>query len=156
MVNLSVNINKIALLRNSRGSNYPDLLQVAKDCESYGANGITVHPRPDERHIKFSDLIPLKQIITTEFNIEGYPSDYFIQEVLKVKPEQCTLVPDANNQLTSDHGWNTVEHFSFLTEVVTELKRNNIRTSLFIDGDEKMIEKAAKIALEVISINLTF
>jgi pyridoxine 5-phosphate synthase len=145
MVNLSVNINKIALLRNSRGSNYPDLLQVAKDCESYGANGITVHPRPDERHIKFSDLIPLKQIITTEFNIEGYPSDYFIQEVLKVKPEQCTLVPDANNQLTSDHGWNTVEHFSFLTEVVTELKRNNIRTSLFIDGDEKMIEKAAKI-----------
>lgn len=144
MINLSVNINKIALIRNSRGNNYPDIIQVAKDCEHFGANGITVHPRPDERHIKFSDLMPLKQTVQTELNIEGYPSDYFIDHALKVKPHQCTLVPDANHQLTSDHGWNTIEHQHFLKDIIITLKKNNIRTVLFIDADKKRIEYAAK------------
>jgi len=148
MVNLSVNINKIALIRNSRGSNYPDLIQVAKDCERFGADGITVHPRPDERHVKFSDLQPLKDIVTTEFNIEGYPSDFFVQQVLAVKPHQCTLVPDATDQLTSDHGWDTVTYFDFLKDIVATLKQNNIRTSLFIDPDKKLIENAAKLGAD--------
>lgn len=113
MTRLSVNLNKIALIRNSRGSNYPDLIEVAKDCERFGAQGITVHPRPDERHCKFSDLQPLKDICTTEFNIEGFPDDHFMQEVIKVKPHQSTLVPDNPTQITSDHGWNTINHFDF-------------------------------------------
>lgn len=148
MVNLSVNINKIALIRNSRGSNYPDLIQVAKDCERFGADGITVHPRPDERHVKFSDLLPLKAIVSTEFNIEGYPSDFFMEQVLQVKPHQCTLVPDASNQLTSDHGWDTQTNFDFLKDVVATLKQNGIRTSLFIDPDKNMIELAAKLGAD--------
>lgn len=143
MTRLSVNLNKIALIRNSRGSNYPDLLQVAADCERFGAQGITVHPRPDERHCKFSDLQPLKEVCTTEFNIEGYPNDHFMQEVLKVKPHQCTLVPDAPNQITSDHGWDTIQHSGFLNERIAELKRNNIRVSLFIDPVARLIEGAA-------------
>lgn len=144
MTRLSVNINKIALIRNSRGSNYPNLIQVAQDCERFGAQGITVHPRPDERHCKFSDLQPLKDVCTTEFNIEGYPDDHFIQEVIKVKPHQCTLVPDDPNQITSDHGWDTIKHESFLKERILELKRNNIRVSLFIDPVTSLIEGAAK------------
>lgn len=148
MVNLSVNINKIALIRNSRGSNYPDLIEVAKDCERFGANGITVHPRPDERHVKFDDLLPLKNIVTTELNIEGYPSTYFIDKILAIKPHQCTLVPDADNQLTSDHGWNTIKNFDFLKDIVQTLQSNNIRTSLFIDADVKMIEHAAKLGVD--------
>jgi pyridoxine 5-phosphate synthase len=144
MVRLSVNINKIALIRNSRGSNYPDLIKVAKDCERFGAQGITVHPRPDERHVKFSDLQLLKEIVTTEFNIEGYPDDHFIQEVIRVKPHQCTLVPDEPGQLTSDHGWDTIKRKEFLLDVISELKKNNIRVSLFIDPDEKLIEGAAQ------------
>lgn len=148
MVNLSVNINKIALIRNSRGSNFPDLLQVAKDCERFGADGITVHPRPDERHVKFADLVPLKNIVTTEFNIEGYPSEHFILQVLDVRPHQCTLVPDSIDQLTSDHGWDTIQYFDFLKDIVSTLKKNNIRTSLFIDPDKKLIENAAKLGAD--------
>jgi pyridoxine 5-phosphate synthase len=141
---LSVNLNKVALIRNSRGSNYPDLIQVAMDCERFGAQGITVHPRPDERHCKFSDLLPLKSICTTEFNIEGYPNDHFIQEVIKVKPHQCTLVPDDPDQLTSDHGWDTQKHAAFLKERIGTLKENGIRVSLFIDPVASLIEGAAE------------
>ena len=145
MTRLSVNLNKIALIRNSRGSNYPDLIQVAKDCERFGAQGITVHPRPDERHCKFSDLPLLKEACTTEFNIEGYPNRHFLEEVIKVKPHQCTLVPDDPNQITSDHGWDTIKHKSFLQEVIQELKQHDIRVSLFIDADKKLIEGAAAV-----------
>lgn len=144
MTKLSVNINKIALLRNSRGGNYPDLLQVAKDCERFGADGITVHPRPDERHVRYADLQPLKNIVTTEFNIEGYPDEKFMQKVLEVKPHQCTLVPDAPGQITSDHGWNTKQNKALLTDVIAALQKENIRVSLFIDADNDMIA-AAKI-----------
>mgnify|MGYP000952803475 FL=1 len=145
MTRLSVNLNKIALIRNSRGSNYSDLIQVAKDCERFGAQGITVHPRPDERHCKFSDLPLLKEACTTEFNIEGYPNRHFLEEVIKVKPHQCTLVPDDPNQITSDHGWDTIKHKSFLQEVIQELKQHDIRVSLFIDADKKLIEGAAAV-----------
>ncbi|HPA36893.1 MAG TPA: pyridoxine 5'-phosphate synthase, partial [Chitinophagales bacterium] len=127
MTRLSVNLNKIALIRNSRGANYPDLLKVAQDCERFGAQGITVHPRPDERHCKFSDLQPLKELCTTEFNIEGYPDEHFMQKVLAVQPHQCTLVPDAPNQLTSDHGWDTLHHFAFLQDKIARLKDAGIR-----------------------------
>ncbi len=148
MTRLSVNLNKISLIRNSRGSNYPDLIQVAKDCERFGAQGITVHPRPDERHCKFSDLPLLKEICTTEFNIEGYPSQHFIDEVIRVKPHQCTLVPDDPNQITSDHGWDTIKHQSFLNEIIQTLQAHQIRVSLFIDADAKLIEGAAKIGAD--------
>ena len=132
MTRLSVNLNKIALLRNSRGSNYPDLIQVAKDCERFGAQGITVHPRQDERHCKFADLPLLKEACTTEFNIEGFPDKHFLDAVIQVKPHQCTLVPDDPNQLTSDHGWDTIARKEFLTEIISELKKNGIRVSLFL------------------------
>lgn len=144
MTRLSVNINKIALLRNARGSNIPDLIQFTKDCERYGAQGITVHPRPDERHIRRSDVYELKKIVTTEFNIEGYPSPDFLKLVCEVKPHQCTLVPDEPGQLTSDHGWDTVKHQSLLKEVIAELKKNSIRVSLFIDPTNELIEQAKK------------
>ena len=144
LTRLSVNINKIALLRNSRGANIPDVVQFAKDCERYGAQGITVHPRQDERHITRKDVYALKQAVTTEFNIEGYPSSDFLKMVNEVKPEQCTLVPDAPGQLTSDHGWDTITHQSFLTDVITELKQNGIRVSLFIDPNNNLIESAKK------------
>ena len=142
MTKLSVNINKIALIRNSRGGNYPDLLQVAKDCERFGADGITVHPRPDERHVRYADLQPLKNIVTTEFNIEGYPDEKFMQKVLEVKPHQCTLVPDAPGQITSDHGWNAKQNKEMLTDVISTLQKENIRVSLFIDADKDMIAEA--------------
>ncbi len=148
MANLSVNINKIALLRNSRGANVPDLLQFARDCERYGAQGITVHPRPDERHIRRSDVYALKEIVTTELNIEGYPSPDFLKMVFEVKPAQCTLVPDAPGQLTSDHGWDTLAQKDFLTEVIAELKKNNIRVSLFIDPDKAKIEGAKVVGTD--------
>lgn len=144
MTRLSVNINKIALLRNSRGANIPDVVQFAKDCERYGAQGITVHPRQDERHITRQDVYDLKKVVTTEFNIEGYPSEDFLKMVCEVKPEQCTLVPDAPGQLTSDHGWDTITQQSLLQEVIAELKKNKIRVSLFIDPVNKLIEAAKK------------
>ncbi|MEX0965783.1 MAG: pyridoxine 5'-phosphate synthase [Bacteroidia bacterium] len=144
MTRLSVNINKVALLRNSRGGNNPDLIQVAKDCERFGAQGITVHPRPDERHVRYSDLAPLKAVVSTEFNVEGYPSQKFMDTVLEVKPHQVTLVPDKPQQLTSDHGWDTLDEADFLREIVGELKRAGIRVSLFIDPALSMIEAAAK------------
>lgn len=140
---LSVNINKVALIRNSRGENKPNLLQFAKDCEEFGAQGITVHPRPDERHIRYDDLMPLKEIVRTEFNIEGYPNRKFVDKVCDVKPDQVTLVPDPPGALTSSEGWNTKEHASFLREVIDEFKSHNIRVSIFLNADEQLIESAA-------------
>jgi pyridoxine 5-phosphate synthase len=144
MTRLSVNINKIATIRNSRGGNIPNVIQVAKDVERFGAQGITVHPRPDGRHIRRDDVIELKKVITTEFNIEGNPSDSFIELVTLVKPEQVTLVPDAHDAITSSAGWNTINNESFLTSVVKEFKKFNIRVSIFVDPVEKMVETAAK------------
>jgi len=143
MTRLSVNINKIATLRNARGGNVPDLIKVAVDCERFGAQGITVHPRPDERHIRYNDVRELKNIVKTELNIEGNPREKkFIDLVLEIKPEQVTLVPDGTGQLTSDHGWNTIEHKDFLQELISEFKRKGIRTSIFVDADERMVEGA--------------
>jgi pyridoxine 5-phosphate synthase len=144
MTRLSVNINKIATLRNARGENVPDVIRAAMDCERFGAEGITVHPRPDERHIRYRDVIELKPIVTTEFNIEGYPSRSFIDLVLSVKPAQVTLVPDPPDALTSNAGWDTITHKSFLQEITSEFHKNGIRTSIFIDADPKMIEQAAE------------
>lgn len=137
--NLSVNVNKVALLRNSRPGEFPDLLQVAKDCEAFGANGITVHPRPDERHIRYADIPRLKKLVKTEFNIEGNPTREFLDLVCKYPPHQCTLVPDAPDVLTSDSGYDTIKEKEFLSEVVDELHRNNIRVSIFIDPDPKQV-----------------
>lgn len=144
MTKLSVNINKIATIRNARGGNVPDVLQAAKDCERFGANGVTVHPRPDERHIRYSDVREIAPIITTEFNIEGYPSDSFIDLVLEVKQNQVTLVPDPPHVLTSNAGWDTIKNEAFLKEVVSTFQKAGIRVSLFIETDEKMIRNAVK------------
>jgi len=145
MTKLSVNINKFATLRNSRGGNNPNLLQVAQDAERFGAQGITVHPRPDERHIRYQDVYELKKVITTEFNIEGNPKERsFVDLVLANTPAQVTLVPDALGQLTSNHGWDTITHQSYLKEIITEFKKAGIRVSIFVDADEKMIEGAAQ------------
>jgi pyridoxine 5-phosphate synthase len=144
MTKLSVNINKVALIRNSRGANYPDILQFAKDCERFGADGITVHPRPDERHIKYSDLQPLKDIVTTEFNIEGYPTEHFLQVLKEVKPHQCTLVPDKPSALTSNEGWDTVKNEQFLSDIIKDLKSYGIRVSLFVEPIEQLVEGAKK------------
>ena len=143
MTRLSVNINKIATIRNARGGNMPDLLKAALDCERFGAEGITVHPRPDERHVRYEDVRQLKPIVTTEFNIEGNPIPSFIDLVLANKPSQVTLVPDAHDAITSDAGWDTITHRSFLTEICDEFKRNGIRTSIFVDPNPKMAEGAA-------------
>jgi pyridoxine 5-phosphate synthase len=148
MTRLSVNINKIAILRNSRGGNLPDLIQVAKDCETFGAQGITVHPRPDERHIRMSDIPLLKEVVKTEFNIEGYPDERFIELVLKNKPHQATLVPDDPSQLTSDHGWDTVKQAVYLTEIVGILRGAGIRVSLFVDAETKMVEGAKRVGAD--------
>lgn len=143
MTKLSVNINKIATIRNSRGGNTPDLLQVAQDAERFGAQGITVHPRPDERHIRYQDVYDLKPLLKTEFNIEGNPKiQKFMDLVLDVKPEQVTLVPDGDNQLTSDHGWDTIANKDYLTAIIAKFKQAGIRTSIFVDPDLKMIEGA--------------
>jgi pyridoxine 5-phosphate synthase len=152
MTRLSVNINKYALVRNSRGGNQPNLIQIAKDCERFGAQGITVHPRQDERHIRYSDVRPLKEIVTTEFNIEGFPDKRFMELVLDVCPDQCTLVPDASNQLTSDHGWETIKEKDFLTEVIGKLKKKGIRVSLFVDADERIVEGAKKVGADRIEL----
>ncbi len=142
MTRLSVNINKIATLRNARGGNNPDVIKAAIDCENFGAQGITVHPRPDERHIRYDDVYKLKEVLTTEFNIEGYPNKKFIELVKEIKPAQVTLVPDSPNVLTSNAGWDTIKNRDFLTEVISEFKASGIRTSLFIETDIKMIESA--------------
>ena len=150
---LSVNVNKIALIRNARGNNFPDLLKVCKDIESYGAEGITVHPRPDERHITYADIPLIKEVCTTEFNIEGNPrSRGFMDLVIKNKPHQCTLVPDEQNALTSDAGWNTLKHLHYLQEIIQELKANNIRVSIFCDPDPAMIEAAKKTGTDRIEL----
>ena len=144
MTRLSVNINKIATLRNSRGGDNPNLVQVAKDCERFGAEGITVHPRPDERHIRYQDVQDLSNIITTEFNIEGNPKENkFVALVLATKPAQVTLVPDALGQLTSDHGWDTISEQAYLKNVIAIFKNAGIRVSIFVDPDEKMVKAAA-------------
>ena len=139
---LSVNINKIATLRNARGGNVPDLLQVAKDIQKFGAQGITIHPRPDERHVRYQDARDLKSIVYTEFNIEGNPQHNFIDLVLECKPTQVTLVPDAIGAITSSAGWDTIKHQAYLTEVIQEFQRNGIRTSIFVDPILEMVEGA--------------
>ncbi|MDC0331526.1 pyridoxine 5'-phosphate synthase [Flavobacteriaceae bacterium] len=152
MTKLSVNINKIATLRNSRGGDVPNLLQVATDIQEFGAQGITIHPRPDERHIRYQDAIDLKSKVITEYNIEGNPIRKFMDLVLEVKPTQVTLVPDNINQITSNAGWDTVAHQSYLKEVITEFKNAGIRTSIFIDTDLKLIEAAAKTGTDRIEL----
>ena len=152
MTKLSVNINKIATLRNSRGGDVPNLLQVAEDIQEFGAQGITIHPRPDERHIRYQDALDLKPKVITEYNIEGNPIRKFMDLVLEVKPTQVTLVPDDINQITSNAGWDTVAHLSYLKEVISEFKNAGIRTSIFIDTDLKLIEAAAKTGADRIEL----
>jgi pyridoxine 5-phosphate synthase len=152
MTKLSVNINKIALIRNSRGGNLPDVKKAALDCVRFGAEGITVHPRPDERHIRYTDVYELKPILPVEFNIEGYPSDTFLQMVEEVKPQQVTLVPDPPGVLTSNAGWDTIANKAFLKEVIDALKKMDIRTSIFIDTDLDQIEGAAATGTDRIEL----
>lgn len=150
---LSVNINKIATIRNSRGGNTPNLLEVALNCERFGAQGITVHPRPDERHIRYKDVQELKPLLTTEFNIEGNPKEQkFLDLVLENKPAQVTLVPDGLGQLTSDHGWDTILHKDYLKEIISVFKKAGIRTSIFVDADVKMIEGALETGTDRIEL----
>lgn len=152
MIKLSVNVNKIATLRNARGGNVPDLLQTVKDIEAFGADGITVHPRPDQRHIRYQDTRDLKKIITTEFNIEGNPITEFIDLVLEVKPDQVTLVPDAPDAITSNAGWNTIEHEKFLSHTIAEFQAAGIRTSIFVDADPEMILAARNTGTDRIEL----
>jgi len=153
MTRLSVNINKIATLRNSRGGDNPNLVQVARDCERFGAEGITVHPRPDERHIRFQDVYDLSKILTTEFNIEGNPKEAkFVELVLANKPHQVTLVPDTLGQLTSDHGWDTITELTYLKEIIGVFKKAGIRVSIFVDPSEKMVEAAATTGTDRIEL----
>lgn len=152
MTRLSVNINKIATLRNARGGIIPDVVKAAVDCQRFGAQGITVHPRPDERHIRRQDVFDLKPVIVTEFNIEGYPTEDFLKLVTQVKADQVTLVPDAPGQITSDHGWDTITHRSFLTDVVARLKESGIRTSLFVDPDQSLVEGAARTGTDRVEL----
>lgn len=152
MTRLSVNINKIATIRNARGGNNPDLLKVALDCERFGAEGITIHPRPDERHIRYQDAYDLKKIVTTEFNIEGNPEGEFIALVENIKPDQVTLVPDAVNAITSNAGWDTITHQSFLTEIISNFKKAGIRVSVFVDPVTAMVEGAAKAGADRVEL----
>lgn len=152
MTKLSVNINKIATLRNSRGGNVPNLLKVATDIQKFGAEGITIHPRPDERHIKYQDALDLVQVVTTEYNIEGNPIPKFVDLVLKIKPTQVTLVPDADDAITSNAGWDTLKHCDYLKEIVAEFKRNGIRTSLFVDPVEAMVTAAAETGTDRVEL----
>jgi len=152
MTKLSVNINKIATIRNARGGNIPNVLSAAINCQLFGADGITVHPRPDERHIRYKDVLDIKPVITTEFNIEGYPSDKFIALVLSVKPDQVTLVPDAHDAITSNAGWDTVKYKSLLTDIVSTFKKEGIRTSLFVDTNPVNIEFAAKTGTDRVEL----
>ena len=152
MTKLSVNINKIATLRNARGGNVPDLLQVAKDIQKFGAHGITIHPRPDERHITYQDARDLTNVVYTEYNIEGNPQHNIIDLVIECKPNQVTLVPDAIGAITSNAGWDTIKHQDYLTEVIQEFQRNGIRTSIFVDANESMVEGAKKIGADRIEL----
>ncbi|MDX1666671.1 MAG: pyridoxine 5'-phosphate synthase [Saprospiraceae bacterium] len=152
MTRLSVNVNKVALLRNARGENLPDLVRVAQDCEAFGAEGITVHPRPDERHIRYSDIPELKRVVTTEFNIEGNPVDKFMELVLKNRPTQCTLVPDPPGALTSSRGWDTIAHRDFLKDVISQMQENGIRVSVFLDPVEKFVEGAVAAGADRIEL----
>lgn len=152
MTKLSVNINKIATLRNARGGDRPNVVQTAKDCERFGAQGITVHPRPDERHIRYQDVYDLKEIVTTEFNIEGNPTPDFIKLVKDVKPEQVTLVPDAPDAITSNAGWDTITHKDFLTQTIRELKEHGMRVSIFVDPEVSMVEGAAVVGTDRIEL----
>jgi pyridoxine 5-phosphate synthase len=153
MTHLSVNINKIATLRNSRGGNNPDLIKVALDCERFGAQGITVHPRPDERHIRYQDVYDLKENIHTEFNIEGNPKEQkFVDLVLATKPAQVTLVPDAQNQLTSDHGWDTISEHAYLTDIIQVFKAAGIRVSIFVDPNIELVNGASKTGTDRIEL----
>ncbi|MFY0605736.1 MAG: pyridoxine 5'-phosphate synthase [Cyclobacteriaceae bacterium] len=152
MTKLSVNINKIATLRNARGGNNPNVIQVAQDCERFGAEGITVHPRPDERHIRYSDVMELKEVVKTEFNIEGYPDDRFMEIIEKVRPAQATLVPDGPDVLTSNAGWNTVANREQLTKIITQIKSWGVRVSVFVDPDDLMVEGAKAIGTDRIEL----
>ena len=152
MTKLSVNINKVATLRNARGGNNPDVLRVAADCERFGAQGITVHPRPDERHIRYQDVRDLRPRVVTEFNIEGNPIDKFTALVLEVRPHQVTLVPDGHDQLTSNHGWDTVENRTFLTDIVGRFKDAGIRTSIFVDADQRMVQAASECGADRVEL----
>ena len=152
MTRLSVNINKYALVRNSRGGKQPDLLQIARDCERFGAHGITIHPRQDERHVRYDDISPLKEVVTTEFNIEGFPDKRFMDMILDVRPDQCTLVPDASNQLTSDHGWDTIREKEILKEVIQKLHEKGIRVSLFVDPTEEFVRGANEVGADRIEL----
>jgi pyridoxine 5-phosphate synthase len=149
---LSVNINKIALIRNSRGGNNPDIIQFAKDCEEFGADGITVHPRPDERHIRYADLPALMEVVTTEFNVEGYPSARFMQEVLAVAPHQATLVPDPPGVLTSNEGWDITKQGAFLKDIIAQLHEKNIRVSLFIEPNPEMCFAAKEVGADRVEL----
>ncbi len=152
MTNLSVNVNKVATIRNARGGNCPDVQHFALECERFGADGITVHPRPDERHIRRSDVYELKSVLHTEFNIEGFPSRSFLDMVCEVRPAQVTLVPDAPDQLTSNHGWDVKGNFEFLSEVCDRLKDSGIRPSIFVDADEEQIRSAARTGTDRVEL----
>ncbi len=152
MTRLSVNINKIATLRNARGGNNPDVIKTAMDCERFGAQGITVHPRPDERHIRYSDVVQLKDVVKTEFNIEGYPDERYMNIIRETKPAQATLVPDGPHVITSNAGWDTVKHADFLKEVIRELKRSGTRVSVFVDSLPAMAEGAAQVGADRIEL----
>ena len=152
MTRLSVNINKIATIRNARGGNNPDLVKVAQDCERFGAQGITVLPRPDERHIRYQDVVDLKEVVTTEFNIEGNPDERFIELVRRVRPEQVTLVPDAPDAITSNAGWDTIRHADHLRHLISTFKADGIRVSIFVDADERMVEGAKAVGTDRIEL----
>lgn len=152
MTRLSVNINKIATLRNARGGNNPDLIKTALDCERFGAEGITVHPRPDERHVRYSDVMQLKDVVTTEFNIEGYPDERYMEIIAKARPAQATLVPDGPHVITSNAGWDTITHQSFLVDITKELKKLGARVSVFVNPDAKMVEGAAKAGADRVEL----
>ena len=156
MTKLSVNINKIATLRNSRGGNVPNVLENAADLQAYGAQGITIHPRPDERHIRYADAIALTEVVYTEFNIEGNPIPKFIELVKQIKPTQVTLVPDGEDAITSNAGWDTVKHKDFLSEVIQEFKSLDIRTSIFVDPVEEMVKGAEKTGADRIELYTAF
>ncbi len=152
MTRLSVNINKIATLRNARGANNPDVIKAAQDCERFGAQGITVHPRPDERHIRYDDVVKLKRVVKTEFNIEGYPDERYLKLIAQVKPHQATLVPDPPNAITSNAGWDTIKNGNFLKTIIAEIKTMGVRVSIFVDPVPKMVEGAANAGADRVEL----